>query len=250
MLIAGISLAVLSSCSTVNESTSYDYKNLSINVIADSISDPEFERILQPYKLEVESKMSEVIAYSDQGLVSYRPESPLSNFLSDLILDFAVDYCDSNQLAFTTHFSLFNHGGIRASLPSGAITIRSGYEIMPFENELVLLELSGEQVMNLASYIATREGEGVAGITFGMLKDKAVDIKVQGVRVDPAKSYWMVTSDYIANGGDGMKVLTWANKRIDTGYKMREVIIDYMRAMNDRGEKISGSTDGRIYYVE
>jgi 2',3'-cyclic-nucleotide 2'-phosphodiesterase (5'-nucleotidase family) len=250
LLVVPFLLILLGACSTITETSSYDYTNHSITIGADSIVDEKFNSILAPYKLEVESKMSEVIAHSDSALTSFRPESPLSNFLSDLILGFGSDYALENDLTVLPQFSLFNHGGIRSSFPEGDITIRNAFELMPFENEMVLLLLKGQQVIDLADYIASRNGEGVSGIVFGMYDNKAVDIKVQGLKVDKNKRYWLVTSDYMANGGDGMKVLTWAEDRINTEMKMRDVIIDYLKAMNARGEKVKAKIDGRIYHVE
>ncbi|MDA3880498.1 MAG: 5'-nucleotidase C-terminal domain-containing protein [Prolixibacteraceae bacterium] len=250
LLISIIAAFLLVSCGTLTQTATYDYKNLPISDVSDSISDQNFDDILKPYKNEIEEKLSEFIAKSNNGMASYRPESPLSNFLTDLILSSAKQYSIDNNLNIKPEIALFNHGGIRASVPKGEITIRNAYEIMPFENELVMVLLTGEQIISLADYIATRKGEGVAGITFGMMADKAIDIKVQGVKVDKNKQYWLVTNDYIANGGDGMKVLTWASERIDTGLKIRDVIIDGFTTMNENGKTIDAKTDGRIYYVE
>lgn len=249
LLIAGFLVFFSVSCRTLNESASYEYVNHSINVISDSISDPEFDRILEPYKSKIQALMSEVIAQSSTGLASYRPESPLSNFLSDLVLHRANLYIASKKPDSQVQFSLYNHGGIRASVPKGAITIENAYEIMPFENEMVLLRLNGKQVQDLADYIATRKGEGVSGISFGMMDNRAVDVKIQGVKLDQEKTYWMVTSNYIANGGDGMKVLTWADQRIDTGILVRDAIIEHLRKMGDRGEDVVADVEGRVYHV-
>jgi 2',3'-cyclic-nucleotide 2'-phosphodiesterase (5'-nucleotidase family) len=250
LLIAILLLFLHFSCRTISETTGYGYKNMAININTDSLVDERFNEILAPYKQLVESQMSEVIAYSEEGLTSFRPESPLSNFLSDLILDFGKAYCAVNETDVQVHFSLFNHGGIRASIPKGEIKVLNAYQIMPFENELVLLLLSGRQVIALADYITTRAGEGVAGISFGMMGNRAIDIKVDGVLVDPNQKYWMITNDYIANGGDGMRVLTWAENRINTGHLVRDVIIDHIKEMHKNGEKVSGTTDGRIYHAE
>lgn len=249
LIVIGLGFTVFS-CKTISEATSYTYENYSINTGADSISDAAFMAIFEPYKQEVDAKMSEVIGYSDGGLISYRPESPLSNFLSDMLLDVANDYCERNSLDAKVDISLFNHGGIRGSIPKGEITVKNAYEIMPFENEIVMVQLTGEQVIDLADYITTRKGEGVGGITFGMYGDKAENIKVQGIKIDKNKKYWLVTSDYIANGGDGMTVLTWADKRIDSGMKIRDVIINYLKAKTEKGEKIQAKSDRRIYYVD
>lgn len=250
LLIAAFFVFILSACSTLSESTSYDYKNHSIDVIADSISDEQFMNILQPYRQLMEQNLSEVIAQGKAPMVSFKPESPLSNFLSDLILEFAVDYCRQYQPGVIPEVALFNHGGIRSSLPKGPITIRNAYELMPFENEMVLVLLTGKQLIDLADYLAVRGGEGVAGIRFGIKQQKADNIKVQGLSIDENRKYWLIASDYIANGGDGMKVLTWAEMRIDTGYKMRDVIIQYLRKYTAEGKEIEAKSDGRIYHVE
>jgi 2',3'-cyclic-nucleotide 2'-phosphodiesterase (5'-nucleotidase family) len=224
---------------------------MQISVVSDSISDERYEAIIAPYREQIEDKMNEIIGFTTTGMISYRPESPLSNFLSDLILDFSKNYCKTNSLDANPSFSLFNHGGIRSSLPEGNVKVLDAYQIMPFENEIVILLLSGEQVVSLADYIATRRGEGVSGISFGMLNNnKAVDIKIQGAKIDVNRKYWMVTSDYIANGGDGMRVLTWAEERIDTGYKIRDVMIETFKEMHQNNEPIHGESDGRIYHVE
>lgn len=250
LLISIIAAFILVSCSTFTHTTTYEYKNLSISNVSDSITDQQFDAVLQPYKEEIDQKMSEVIARSNNGMASYRPESPLSNFLTDLLLKSAKYYCKKNELDIKPQIALFNHGGIRASIPKGEIRIRNAYEIMPFENEMVMVLLTGKQVIILADYIATRKGEGVAGISFGMMTDKAIDIKIQGMKVDENKHYWLVTNDYIANGGDGMKVLTWASERIDTGWKLRDVIIEGLQFMDKNDQTIDAETDGRIYYVD
>lgn len=250
LLIVGILAVFAFSCSTLSETTSYNYKNHNINVISDSIVDQEFMAILNPYKDQVDSKMEEIIGFSPNGLMSYRPESPLSNFLSDMLLDVANDYSRDQNLGIVPDIALFNHGGIRSSIPKGDIRILHAYNIMPFENEIVMVLLNGQQLADLADYLTTRGGEGVAGMSFGMNEDKAENIKVGGLKVDVNKKYWIVTSDYIANGGDGMKVLTWAEKRINTGLKVRDVIISYLKVKTQNGEEINSKADGRIYHVE
>lgn len=241
---------LLLSCKTNYTTQGYDTRNISIDVLTDSLYDENYEAMLLPYRQQIETKMSEVIGVSPQGMESYRPESPLSNFLSDLILDYALKYCRTNQLDIKTSFSLFNHGGIRTTLPKGNVLVSNAYQIMPFENELVLLELSGSKVLELADYIAGRNGEGVGGITFGIADSKAVNVKINGADVDPTMGYWLVTSDYIANGGDGMSMLKSAQKRIETGEKIRDVMILRFRQMYINNEPLHATKDGRIKHVE
>ena len=242
-------LLALSACHSTNTLVRYDYQNHPVNLLTDSITDEAYERILQPYKNKMSDELSEVISFSDTSLIAYRPESPLSNFISDLILKYGRNYAIENGLRLKVSFSLVNNGGLRTSLPAGKITVRDIYELTPFENEPVLLRLKGEQVKELADHITIRGGEGVGGIAFGMDGDIAVNIQIDNHPLAEDSVYWMITNDYIANGGDGMKVLTGALERIDTGAKVRDLLIDELKKMKMKGETVSAKTDGRIYRV-
>ncbi len=238
------------SCVTVYETTTYSAINQTIDPATDSISDPLFNNILKPYEEKMGSKLNETIAWSDTALTSYRPESPLSNLLSDILLNYGIEFSEHNQLNKNPDFSLMNHGGIRSFIPRGKVTIKNMYELIPFENELVYLKLSGSQVESLANHLASRGGEGVSGISFGISGNKAVNIKVNGRNLNRDKMYWLVTNDYLANGGDGMEILIHASERFNSSQKLRDIFINELREMKKRGESITGKTDGRIYYVE
>lgn len=241
---------LLAACTTLSETRGYKASYVPITNAIDTVEDSVYTNILKPYKEVISSKLTEVLAYSDTSLISFRPESPLSNFLSDLILQFGVDFCKAHYPDVTPQLSLYNHGGIRSSIPKGPITMGNVFELMPFENELSLVLLTGEQVIELANYITTRGGEGVAGISFGMVNNRADNIRIQGTKVDEKQKYWLIASDYIVNGGDGMKVFTWAERRIDTGQLMRDAIIAHLRKLNSENKKVTGKSDRRIYNVE
>jgi len=243
-------LTISAACSTSYKTIGYKYQNHSINVLTDSVNDPVFSEILLPYKNELGSEMSEIISYSDTSLIDFRPESLLSNFVTDLILNYARNFTSVNQPGIEVQFSLINHGGLRTSLSKGEITKGDIFELMPFENELVLLKLTGSQVSELAHHIASRDGEGVSGISFGMRSGRAESIAIQNRPLDMDSTYWMVTNDYIANGGDGMIILTTASQRVITGEKIRDVIINYLKELKVNGLKVSVKTDRRIYRVE
>jgi 2',3'-cyclic-nucleotide 2'-phosphodiesterase (5'-nucleotidase family) len=249
LVFAGV-LLILAACSTSYKTVDINYQNNVINELTDSVKDPSFAKILSPYKNKLSEEMSEIISWSDTSLVDYKPESPLSNFVSDLILNYARKFAKENQPGIEVNFSLINHGGLRTSLPKGKITVLDIFELMPFENELVLLKLTGNQVSELADYIASRNGEGVSGISFGMKSGKAVTITVQNKPLDLDSTFWMVTNDYIANGGDGMKILSYASQRVVTGAKIRDVIINHLKDLKLNGQTVSAKTDRRIYNVE
>lgn len=249
LLFAGV-LMVSAACSTSYKTVGFGFNNHFINELTDSVKDNAFNELLLPYKEKLGNDLSEIISYSDTSLIAYRPESPLSNFVSDLVLDFAKDLAEKIEPPVKIDFSLVNNGGLRTSLPKGNITTNNIFELMPFENELVLLKLTGKQVSELVNFISSRGGEGVSGISFGMRSGRAEDVLVQKKPLNPDSVYWMVTNDYIANGGDGMKILTFADQKIMTGAKIRDVIIDHLKKLKKEGKVVKAKTDGRIYHVE
>ncbi len=242
-------VSLLYACSISNEIQTYDYRNRNIDNVSDTLVDSSFIKILEPYQKKLEDKMMIKIAETKQSMVSYRPESPLGNLLSDMVFEAGVEYLNENSRDINLDWALLNLGGIRSSLPEGPIYVQNAFEIMPFENVMVFLELTGGQIIELCNYIASRGGEGVAGITFGMKNNVAYDIKIQGIGVDRSKNYWLVANDYIAGGGDGMKILTWAKDKIVTDIKIRDIFIDKLKEAGVGNNTLDAEIEGRLYYV-
>ena len=191
--------------------------------------------------------MSKLVAVSSTPLKKEKPESKLTNLIADILLESGTEYCKTMNLDIKPNASYVNYGGLRASLPKGEITVGNIFELMPFENEIVLIKISGESVQKMAERIAARGGEGVAGLILGIRNEKVGTLKIGGIGVNPANSYWLVTNDYIANGGDQMSMFLNAVERINTKMKIRDVLI---QALGDRYKKdgiISVKEDGRIY---
>jgi len=209
--------------------------------------DSIIQSFIQPYSDSLEYEMSKVIAVSDSPLKRDKPESNLTNLISDMLFAVGKEYCISTKLMISPDASYVNYGGLRGSLPMGNITIGNMFELMPFENEVVLLNLSGKSIQEMAQKIASRGGEGISGMTLGIRDLKVSTLKIGGKEVVPDASYWLVTSDYLANGGDQMSMLQNPIERINTKLKMRDV---YIQAMKDRYQTegiISIKLDGRIF---
>ena len=111
-----------------------------------------------------------------------------------------------------THSSIdigiINYGGIRVpSLTKGPVTIGNVYELMPFDNYLVVLSLTGKQVQSMLDAIAASGGWPVAGVTFTIKDNTADDVQINGKRLHSESTYHIAISDYLANGGDNMDML-------------------------------------------
>ena len=121
-------------------------------------------------------------------------------------------------------------------------------ELMPFENEMVLLEISGANLVLFAERVAERDGSGVAGVKIGIKDQKVSSFLISGKEVDPDKSYWLVTNDYVANGGDKMTMFVDPKNYIASGETIRDLIIRYMEEKNEADQIISAKLDGRIFH--
>lgn len=204
--------------------------------------DPGYVRLTAPYRAQLEAEMNRVVGHSDVALTKPigEPETLLGNFFTDAMLAEGRKYAPDAQLAFGTK------GGLRIELPKGAITIGNLFELMPFENELVLLELSGESILQMAEFIATTGGQPVSGLRMKIDNGKATDVTVDGQPVDPARTYQLITYDYLANGGDNTRGLGNPISRTNIGQKVREALITYVSEKEKAGEHLNAQLDGRI----
>lgn len=235
-------------CSQPGKITKVETRQYAFRDTVNATVDSSMEKQIQPYRDGMSGKMNEVIATSEIALTKGQPESLLGNLFSD------VCYEMTNERYYTStytkaDFAFFNNGGLRAELPKGQITRGNVFELMPFENELVVLSLSGSQVKKIVEYMASKDGVPVSHLQFKIKEKQPVDVVVNGQPFDSTKSYKAVTSDYLANGGDQYFFLTEAKKEY-VDLKIRDAMILYLQEQNKKGNTISASLDKRISYAK
>jgi len=202
-------------------------------------------KLIAPYKKEMDAIMSEVLGTSDAALTKELPEGSLGNFVADAVLKKTNDAyrpADTKK----ADVCLLNNGGLRAQLPKGTITRGNVFELMPFENSIVILTISGERLQQLFQFLVDNNGAPFAGATVTSKAKKITSLRIGDSDFDAAKTYKVVTSDYLAAGGD--KYDFFKNPiAVDTlNYKLRDAIIDYMTEENKKGNTIKSRKDGRI----
>jgi 2',3'-cyclic-nucleotide 2'-phosphodiesterase (5'-nucleotidase family) len=241
-------LLLLAACRGHYVQTNVESRNL---MVSDSIADMDSQivRMYLPYKQKLDLEMSRVIAVSTEEMVKDRPESELTNFLADLMLEEGTLELTRLGKDFSPHLSFFNYGGIRTFLPKGEITVGKIFELMPFENEMVYLKLTGEQVEEFLNIVARNGGDSVGGTRFTIAGNKAAGIMIGGEPLAPGQEYWLVTNDYVAAGGDGIEVFSQRKDFVQSGVKIRDAIINNMERNYKNGEIISPGKDGRITHV-
>lgn len=209
--------------------------------------DENIKSFILPYADSLSKTMNEVLIVSAQPLTKEQPESLLGNFVADIVFKRGNEKY-KQMGGDKIDMCVLNNGGLRSALPAGIITIGKLYELMPFENEMVVLSLKGEKMQELFNYIAATGGVPVSNIKLGISDAKAHRIKINNDQFDLSKNYKVLTSDYLSTGGDKMGFLKDPLKTEVLKYRLRDALIDELRSQGVMGNRLVVSLDGRIYH--
>ena len=196
---------------------------------------PEIENFIKPYREHINQDLDNILAYSPETLEksSGKWQTAIGNLMADVCLQRGNIVFRSREKK-DIDLCLLNHGGIRAILPKGNVTTRTAFEIMPFENNLIVVALKGSQIIEMTAYIIKeKKPHPLSGITFTITKNNvATNIMIQRKPLDADKIYYVATNDYLANGGDNMNFFKTNVGKFDLNYKLRNVLIDYFKEVD------------------
>lgn len=233
-----VGLFMLQSCRSHYALTGKQASQTRIKADSLQLYDSTTHYFISPYKKQLDAQMNVVIGSTLTTLVKERPEGTLGN----LIADAAVWYATKNYPK-PIDVSVMNYGGIRIpSIAAGTITVGKIYELMPFDNMLDVLEIKGSTLNDLLQLVAASGGWPIAGVQMTITNAKAVDIRIGGAPLQLDKTYTLITSDYIANGGDNAFMLKNYSTRTGLNYKLRDAIVDYVRTSSP----LNMQNNGRI----
>lgn len=212
----------------------------------------EIDAFIKPYRDQLNDKMHEVLSYSPKDMHKNDgfPETMIGNFMSDMLLEQAQEVF-KKRTGNTIDFCLLNHGGIRAPIAEGPIKMLTAFQVMPFENEAVVAELTAENVKKLFEYLVReKRAHPIAGATLKMTEDgkdyKMKEFLINGKPLDMNKTYFVLTSDYLQNGGDRMTFLANPVSLHVLDYKIRNAMIDYFK----KTDTIPARNDGRFAIIK
>lgn len=208
------------------------------------------EELIKPYRDLIDEEMNRVLVRSDTIIYKESLESPLGNLIADLSFERAVAECGIKEFS-NPDLCLLNFGGLRVNLPEGEIVVRKVFELMPFENELVVVELTPDSLNALIDYIIRVGGQPISNIH--MLVDEKNGIRnvlIAGERIDLNKNYHIVTTDYLANGGDRMTFFQSPVSRKNLNVKLRDAILDHFEKVGKAGDTLLPRIDGRLQIIE
>src|SRR5690554_5219244 len=189
----------------------------------------QIDVFLKPYREHINADLSRILTYNPQNLEknSTKWQNPLTNFFADVVIEIGNPIFEK-RTGKQIDFCLLNYGGIRANIAKGSITARTAYEIMPFENSAIVLALNGDVLYEMADFILKNQtAHPLSGIEIiADQKNLAVkDIKIRGISIKKDQTYYVITNDYLAKGGDRMDFFLKATETYPLDYKLRNMFI-------------------------
>ena len=203
-------------------------------VKSDFLSSSTLTAIVDPYRDSLKGEMDRIVGYSPTNLIASRPSSALMNWVADAVF---TDQTRTVRLSTPT-FCLLNKGGIRSTINKGNITFGDVFKLMPFDNQIVWVQLPIECLADIEAFIRTTGGEPIANARIENGK-----LIVNGIR-EGVTHFWVITSDYLMNGGDKA---TFFSKRTEvnrTGRLVRDALMSEIELIGT----ISADTTIRISF--
>lgn len=235
------------------------YRGALVPVNETTPEDPEFVARLAPFKAGVEEFGRQVVGTAAVTLVGDRTmirtrETNLGNLVADLILE--------RMQADRAEVALVNGGGIRTDIPAGPVSVGKIKEVLPFDNSIVTITITGAQLIaaleNGVSQVETGAGRfpQVAGMRFVWDPRRPPNARVVRVEignprsgwrpVDQSATYRLATVDFLVNGGDGYAVFRAGLDPRNSGLIISDLMIEHFQRVG----VVSATTEGRIETVD
>lgn len=239
---------LLSSCNQ-REITISRIEGKQININDSLPFDDSINAFITPYRDRIAQEMDSVLAYAPNNLS--KTDGDLNTAIGNMMADAVMELTNPVFKTRTGHsidMVLLNHGGIRSPVNKGKITTRTAFQIMPFENEVVVAELRGEQILEIIEFlIAGQTPHPIAGMELVINSENEVlKANIQGEPVDKNNTYFVATNDYLYSGGDNMIFFSKAENVTGTDYKIRNLLIDYFK----KKDTVRPAIDNRFIRIQ
>ena len=193
----------------------------------------EINEIIKPFADSLQSSMKDSIAESCEEFVFFdeagnRLPRMGESAIGSLVCDAVMFFIENSK--YKADFALINGGSIRAGLPKGKITRENVFEVLPFENFVDIVELSGSQLAELFDFIATiPQGDGGFAQFSKEIRYESNVVAINGEEIDPKKKYFVATNDYLSSGGDKYIILTQSLSNFKTSKLLYDIVIEYLQ---------------------
>lgn len=271
LLFIGVIILIFSGCFSLNSipsNTTFDTLSKNRPVYDSTEDDTQTAKLINPYKAKMSAEMNTYIATVDSPFSNAFFIGNLGRLAADYML-LTANKISEKEFGIPCHFAISNNGGFRTGLYPGPITLQQLYEVMPFENELVLVQISGKDVDSLFQYIAKLQGTPAAGFEMVFKKgttrqqNRYLNVKLNSQPIhsvndllspsyteplDTRRDYLIAVNSYMAVGGDGFTMLKNAKKIHYTGINLRTILSENLKAEYDINHFIEPRKKPRIYH--
>jgi 5'-nucleotidase len=211
--------------------------------------DSSIIKTFSPYKKKMIEEINRVLTYAPKNLTTSdgKLQSSLGNLMADLMFEKASELF-KKETGKKVDFALSNQGGIRASLWKGDVQVKHAFNIMPFENMLVVAELTKEKTEELFEYFIAQNRANPLSKQVQLTIDKRgeIDIKINGKSLEEGKTYFVATSDYLQKGGGNMNFFLNPESLYDSNFLLRDAIIEYF----EKQDTLTAKLDNRVVVRE
>lgn len=224
----------------------YEWQRVRMDSTYESKTIYEVDKIVAAHQEEM-APLMEIVIYSEDEIVTMRPESALSNIAADMLLYGAADLIENGYPTM----SLTNFGGIRNNFPKGAVRVYDVYATFPFNNFLAVAVLDGKDVRKILDSFASRNKfEALGGVEIVVEDGEMEKCLIGGQPLEDGKLYNVVTIDFLLDGGDRFRIGENAVSVLRSGLVMRDVAVDYLKSLSAEGVVLVNEPDGRIKILE
>src|SRR6185503_10055177 len=202
-------------------------------------ADPEIAAIVESRRSEAAKYTDRVVGTLKSDLDNPRDENGIGNMIGDAFVEYG------RKQGWKTDVAFYNAAGIRSPMKAGPVTYGQLYQVLPFENSIVSVDLTGVQLKEVLEDASGRAGRLQIGGGKWSYRfsnpggDRVLDATIGGLPLDPARVYHVATIDYLLLGGDGH---TWFGKGTNVIYGDIEVdaVAAYMTAHSPLDPKVEG----------
>lgn len=188
------------------------------------------------------ARVKDVIGHSTEAMSAQYPESALSNWFIDLLMDKTRKLSGKE-----VHIGITNFGGIRVDMPQGEIILDDMLSMFPFKNQLTYVEHTGKEIRAILEKMAAGRFQILGGVKVVADGGKLVSVEIDGQPLDDDKVYGMATISFLLDGGDGLTLAH--NAKSVTVYEDVQIIdavLEHLAAETAAGRPVEYKTDGRV----
>jgi 2',3'-cyclic-nucleotide 2'-phosphodiesterase (5'-nucleotidase family) len=209
--------------------------------------DPDLAKVINPLKAEILATFGQVLVEAPEGLL--RSRNGEENLLGYWVAD-AMRIRASQVLGTPVKFAITNSGGLRANLRPGPVKVGDITEVMPFENELVVAELTGAELLQvIREGIVRRGGEPTSGARARLggtpERPEFTITWSDGSAINPKEIVKVATTDYLLASGDSMATIRKARNPVTTGLVVRQILLDACAELGRAKQPLKAPPTGR-----